>query len=93
MPIQLDRLVIFGDRMSDIGNKCETGMGQVACALGLMRTTRRTLQRPQELDRLHMGVGEGAGGTTMFEMGAERTREHHRSLSKMSRYGTPPMAV
>lgn len=93
MPIKLDRLVIFGDSMSDIGNKRETGMGQVARALGMMRTNEagRFSDRKNWTDF----IWEWAGGATMFETGAERTREltlHHRSLNKMSRYGTPPSA-
>lgn len=93
MPIRLDRLVVFGDSMSDIGNKRVTGMGRFARALGLMRTNEvgRFSDRKNWTDF----IWEWAGGGTMFETNADRSREltkYHRSLNAKSRWGTPPSA-
>lgn len=38
MTAKIDRLVVFGDSMSDIGNKRVTGTGKFARMLGMMRT-------------------------------------------------------
>lgn len=93
MPTRLDRLVIFGDSMSDIGNKRDTGMGRFARALGMMRTN--AAGRFSDTRNWTDWVWEWAGGSSMFERDAKRTREltdYHRSLNDRSRYGCPPSA-
>ncbi|RKH18274.1 hypothetical protein D7X74_10185, partial [Corallococcus sp. CA047B] len=61
---QLDNLIIFGDSMSDIGNKADTGLGMFANTTGLMLTN--------ELGRFSDGknwtdfLWEWAGGISMF---------------------------
>ncbi|TSC33126.1 SGNH/GDSL hydrolase family protein [Corallococcus sp. Z5C101001] len=62
--IQIDNLIIFGDSMSDIGNKAATGLGGFANTVGLMQVN--------ELGRFSDGknwtdfVWEWAGGLSMF---------------------------
>jgi phospholipase/lecithinase/hemolysin len=91
MTTKLDRLVVFGDSMSDIGNKRETGMGRIARLIGAMRTN--------DVGRFSDGrnwtdfIWEWAGGATLLNTDAATSREltqKHRSLNQSSRYGTPP---
>lgn len=93
MPTRIDRLIIFGDSMSDIGNKRVTKMGKFARALGAMRTNAvgRFSDRKNWTDFLW----EWAGGASMIDKDADHSNElteHHRTLGKNSRWGTPAAA-
>lgn len=91
MTIALDRLIIFGDSMSDIGHKRTTGMGRFARAIKQMRTNE--VGRFSDNKNWTDFLWEWAGGATMFETNAERTREltkYHLRLNRLSRFGTPP---
>lgn len=92
--INIKNLIIFGDSMSDIGNKRETVMGVVARALGLMRTN--------EIGRYSDGrnwtdfLWEWAGARSMVQTDRATTysnTEVHRSLtadsSQDSGFGRP----
>ncbi|MEN9579016.1 MAG: hypothetical protein RJA70_2025 [Pseudomonadota bacterium] len=91
MPTKLDRLVVFGDSMSDIGNKRESGMGRIARMLGAMRTNE--VGRFSDSRNWVDFIWEWAGGATLLDTDAQTSRAQtlkHRSLNQWSRYGTPP---
>jgi phospholipase/lecithinase/hemolysin len=91
MTTKVDRLVVFGDSMSDIGNKRETGMGRIARLIGAMRTN--AVGRFSDSKNWTDFIWEWAGGATLLDTDAATSRqltEKHRTLNQFSRYGTPP---
>ncbi|EFR6822109.1 hypothetical protein HYF16_003868 [Salmonella enterica] len=75
---EIKRLVIFGDSLSDIGNKRELPEGILARVLGLMRVN--------EAGRFSDGknwtdfIWEWSGGRSMFQNNAETTRSMTKLL-------------
>jgi phospholipase/lecithinase/hemolysin len=91
MTTKLDRLVVFGDSMSDIGNKRVSGMGRIARMIGAMRTNE--VGRFSDSKNWTDFIWEWAGGATLLNTDAATSREltaKHRTLNQFSRYGTPP---
>jgi phospholipase/lecithinase/hemolysin len=91
MATKIDRLIVFGDSMSDIGNKRETGMGRIARLVGAMRTN--DVGRFSDSRNWTDLIWEWAGGATLLDTDAATSRElteKHRTLNQSSRYGTPP---
>ncbi|RYZ42167.1 MAG: hypothetical protein EOO71_09040 [Myxococcaceae bacterium] len=62
--IKIDNLIIFGDSMSDIGNKGDTGLGMFANAVGLMQVN--ALGRFSDGKNWTDFLWEWAGGISMF---------------------------
>jgi hypothetical protein len=88
--IKIDRVVIFGDSMSDIGHKRVSGMGRIARSIGAMRTNK--VGRFSDGKNWTDFLWEWSGGQSMFERDASRTDElskHHMKLGKFSRFGAP----
>ncbi len=82
MPIEVKNLIIFGDSMSDIGNKREQGMGIVARGLGLMRTN--AVGRFSDTRNWTDLLWEWAGGSRLVWKDQETSLENtvvHRTLT------------
>ncbi len=81
MPFKVRNLIVFGDSMSDIGNKRVSGMGRVARGLGLMRTN--DIGRFSDRKSWTDFVWEWAGGRTMIRDDAAASNKltaYHRQL-------------
>jgi phospholipase/lecithinase/hemolysin len=92
--IEIDNLIIFGDSMSDIGNKRVSNFGIIARALGLMRTNE--IGRYSDSRNWTDFLWEWAGARSMVGANAQVTNENtlvHRSLtndsSQDSGFGRP----
>ncbi|WP_028774823.1 SGNH/GDSL hydrolase family protein [Shewanella waksmanii] len=91
MTIEIDRLVVFGDSLSDIGQKRKTSSGRLARLLGLMRTNE--VGRFSDTRNWTDFIWEWSGGTTLFEKDAKTTKKltkHHLTINSESSYGCTP---
>jgi phospholipase/lecithinase/hemolysin len=89
MPININRLIIFGDSMSDIGNKRSTGFGRVARAIGEMRTN--DVGRFSDSKNWVDFLWEWTGGETFFQTNAQTTlalTKPHLKLNKNANQNT-----
>lgn len=87
---KIDNLIIFGDSLSDIGNKRSTVEGVFARMFGLMRTN--DVGRFSDSKNWTDFIWEWSGGTSMFQKNASTTRkitELHLSLNNKIKNNTP----
>ncbi|TFH89486.1 SGNH/GDSL hydrolase family protein [Vibrio ouci] len=83
---KVDNLIIFGDSLSDIGNKRSTAEGVFARIFGMMRTNE--VGRFSDSKNWTDFIWEWSGGTSMFQKDASTTRDItklHLSLNDKNR--------